>query len=291
MHEILEWRGRPGLRPEVSAWLEQLAGEFAKAQAAAVETVRRIEEMCRVARALGHGINMKFLYDSNRRLFAIWYAVGGAVEFNSHYDLLASECRLASLVAIAKGDVPAEHWFALSRPQVSRPGGHVLLSWTGTMFEYLMPLLFMRAFTNSLLNHACREAVRLQVKYGQDKDVPWGVSESAYSAIDTNKIYQYRAFGVPALALKPALEDDVVVAPYACMLALLVDAKVAIDNLRRLQRLDLDGPMGFYESIDFSRESDRSRQRGVAIYAYMAHHQAMSLLALDDALHADIMRH
>ncbi len=126
------------------------------------------------------------------------YAVGGPVEFTSHYDLLASECRLASLVAIAKGDVPVEHWFALGRPRVSLPGGAVLLSWSGTMFEYLMPLLFTRTFANSLLDQACRDAVQQQIEYGHEKDVPWGISESAYSALDANQIYQYRAFGVPA---------------------------------------------------------------------------------------------
>ncbi|HEY4361384.1 MAG TPA: glucoamylase family protein [Bryobacteraceae bacterium] len=288
---ILAWRGRSGVRPEICAWLDQLAGEYEKAQKAAHDSVRQFDELCTEVRTLAGGINMRFLYDPNRRLFGIGYAVGGPVEFTSHYDLLASECRLASLVSIAKGDVPVEHWFALSRPQVSASGGRALLSWSGTMFEYLMPLLFMRAFSNSLLDHACREAVRLQIRYGRDKDVPWGVSEAAYSALDTHQIYQYRAFGIPALALKPALEDDLVVAPYASMLALTVDSKEAIDNLRRLQSLELDGPMGFYESIDYSRESDQSRERGVTIYAYMAHHQAMSLLALDDVLHAEVMRH
>ena len=112
---------------------------------------------------------MRFLYDSSRRLFGVGYAVGGPVEFSSHYDLLASECRLASLVAIAKGDVPVEHWYALGRPRISLPGGAVLLSWSGTMFEYLMPLLFMRTFANSLLDHACREAVRQQIVYGHEK--------------------------------------------------------------------------------------------------------------------------
>src|SRR5262249_1395006 len=153
--------------------------------------------------------------------------------FTSHYDLLASECRLASLVAIAKGEVPVEHWLALSRPLVTTARGLVLLSWSGTMFEFLMPLLFTRTFTNSLLDHACREAVRLQIDYGNQKHVPWGFSESAYSALDANQIYQYRAFGVPALALKPGLEDDLVVAPYASTLALAVDPKEAIESLRR----------------------------------------------------------
>ena len=165
--------------------------------------------------------------------------MGGPREFSSHYDLLASECRLASLVAIAKGDVPIEHWFALGRPHASSAGGQTLLSWSGTMFEYLMPLLFMRTFANSLLDRACREAVRRQIEYGREKNVPWGVSESAYSALDSNQIYQYRAFGVPALALKQGLADDLVVAPYATMLALSIDSAGVTDNLRRLEQLGL----------------------------------------------------
>ena len=156
MDAILAWRGKPGLRPEVSAWLEQLAGEYQKSKTAAIETVRRVREMSRSASDFSAGINMRFLYDASRRMFGIGYAVGGPVEFNSYYDLLASECRLASLVAIAKGDVPVEHWFALSRPLAAANGGQALLSWSGTMFEYLMPVLFTRTFTNSLLDQACR---------------------------------------------------------------------------------------------------------------------------------------
>jgi len=212
--------------------------------------------------------------------------VGGPVEFNSHYDLLASECRIASLVAIAKGDVPIEHWFTLGRPRVARAGGsgighQTLLSWTGTMFEYLMPLLFTRSFDNSLLDGACRNAVAEQIEWGRDKDLPWGVSECAWSSLDSNQTYQYHAFGIPALALKPGLDEENVVAPYATMLSLQVDPESAIDNLDRLSKLGLDGPMGFYESVDFTRDSTSEGTRGVVIYTYMSHHQGMTLLALD----------
>jgi len=142
---------------------------------------------------------MRFLYDPQVRLFGIGYAVGGALEFNSHYDLLASECRLASMVAIAKGDVPVDHWFALSRPRsdLTRQG-NTLLSWSGGMFEYLMPLLFMRTFANSLLDDGCRQSVKMQIDYGRERGIPWGISESAYSALDSSQIYQYRALVFPA---------------------------------------------------------------------------------------------
>ncbi len=278
------------MRPELAAWLDQLAAEYQSAHTAAMDTMARVQELCNSASRLGAGINMRFLYDAGRRLFGVGYAVGGPVEFASHYDLLASECRLASLVAIAKGDVPVEHWYALGRPLVSTGRGQTLLSWSGTMFEFLMPLLFTRTSTNSLLDYACREAVRLQIDYGREKNVPWGVSESAYSALDANQIYQYRAFGVPAVALKLGQEDDLVVAPYATMLALMIDPRDGVANLKRLQALELDGPMGFYESIDFSRERSKGGQWGVIIQAYMGHHQGMSLLALDEILNRDVMQ-
>jgi cellobiose phosphorylase len=288
---ILARRGDAALRPDISAWLDQLAQEYAAARANAAEAVKRARELGGRAGKFAGETRMGLVYDSARRLFGVGYAVGGPLEFNSHYDLLASECRLASLVAIAKGDVPIQHWYALGRPLASSSSGQTLLSWSGTMFEYLMPLLFTRVFDNSLLNHACHQAVKLQMEYGSQRKVPWGVSESAYSALDANQIYQYRAFGVPTLALKPGLEDELVVAPYATMLALLIEPEDAIENLKRLRELDLVGPMGFYESIDFSLESKRDGELGVAIYAYMAHHQGMSLIALDNVLNRDVMQH
>ena len=287
---VLSLRGAANLRPEVAAWLDRLAEEYRTARANAAQTVQRLETLANAAKQFSAGINMAFLYDPQRRLFGIGYVVGGPREFSSHYDLLASECRLASLVAIAKGDVPIEHWFALGRPHASSGGGHTLLSWSGTMFEYLMPLLFMRTFANSLLDRACHEAVKTQIAYAREKRVPWGVSESAYSALDSNQVYQYRAFGVPALALKQGLADDLVVAPYATMLALGIDPTGATDNLRRLEEFGLAGPMGLYEAIDFTLQSKRDGDRGVVIYAYMAHHQGMTLLALDNLLHRGVMQ-
>ena len=279
----------PSLDPNMARWLDQLDADYRSAKAAAAETVRKFELLISQAKQLAAGINMGFLYDRRRRLFGIGYLVGGPLEFTSHYDLLASECRLASLVAIAKGDVPIAHWAALSRPLVHSAGHNALLSWSGTMFEFLMPLLFTRAFSNSLLSWACRQAVKLQIDYGREKSIPWGVSECAYSALDARQTYQYRAFGVPALALEQDLEEDLVVAPYATMLALLIEPRAAIENLRRLEAAGLQGPMGLYESIDYTRQNQRDGEMGVVIYAYMAHHQGMSLLALDNVLHGRIV--
>ena len=290
LNSILDWRSRAELRPDVAQWLGELAAEYAAARARAVETVQAFRVISDTAGALAAGIKMRFLYDERVKLFGVGYAVGGPREFNSHYDLLASECRLASLVAIARGEVPVEHWHAMARPFVRSKSGEALLSWNGTMFEYLMPSLFTRSFENSLLERACRDAVDRQVDYGRENRVPWGISESGYSAIDANEIYQYRAFGVPALALDPGAEGDLVLAPYATALALQVDPTAATANLLRLDKLGLTGPDGFYEAIDFTRDSKREGDRGVIVYSYMAHHQGMSLAALNNVLHRDVLQ-
>jgi len=288
--KILMRRGVPGLRPEAAAWLDQVDHEYKEARKQAAETVQQFETLAAGVHRLAEGINMRFLYDERRRLFAVGYVVGGPLEFTSHYDLLASESRLASLVAIAKNDVPVEHWFTLRRPRGSGAHWETLLSWSGTMFEYLMPLLFMRTYQSSLLDQACRSAVAKQIDYGREKGTPWGISEAAYSALDAHQIYQYRAFGVPDLAIQPDVDADPVVAPYASMLALMIDPHSAIPNLQQLDSLGLDGPMGFYESIDFSREAKRDGTPGVVIYAYMAHHQGMSLVAIGNVLHHGAMQ-
>ena len=242
------------------------------------------------AAAIAAAIKMGFLYDSQRRLFGVGYAVGGPSEFTSHYDLLASECRLASLVSIAKGDVPVEHWHALYRPYAYVGHGesaallerhHVRVSDAADLHAHLHQLA-----AGSRLPRCGAPADRARER----KQAPWGVSESAWSALDAHQIYQYRAFGVPALALNPAVENELVVAPYATVLALQVDAEAAAENLQHLRESGLAGPMGLYESIDFTRESTREGERGVIVYTYMAHHQGMSLAALNNVLHRDVMQ-
>ena len=292
---ILAWRTSRDLRPELAEWLERLAAEYGNARANAAETVKGLQSLMANASKLADGINMRFLYDAERKLFGVGYAVGGPREFGSYYDLMASECRLASLVAIAKGDLPTEHWFALSRPyswskSFGKRSSQALLSWSGTMFEYLMPLVFTRTFSNSMLDYACQTAVERQIEFGDEHNIPWGISESAYSALDAHQIYQYKAFGVPSLALNPAMQDGLVVSPYSSVLALLVNPAAAAANLERLRFLNLEGPMGFYEAIDFSRTSRQGGARGIHIHCYMAHHQGMSLAALDNVLHRDAMQ-
>ncbi len=280
---------KPTYSDNLKTWLANLNSEFENASRDATNLLARFKLLEDQSETAANLMDMQFLYDPQRRLFAIGYQVGGPLNITAHYDLLASEARLASLVAIAKGDVPAEHWLALGRPYTSADG-QVLLSWSGTMFEYLMPMLFTRTFRNSLLENACSEAVKRQIAYTKDRGTPWGISESAYSALDSNKIYQYRAFGVPSLGLKRGLEEDLVVAPYASALALLVDPAASIENLKRLTKIGMYGRMGFFESIDYSRQDERVGNKGVIVYAYMAHHQGMSLMSLNNLLNRGIMR-
>ncbi|HLH72513.1 MAG TPA: glucoamylase family protein, partial [Chloroflexota bacterium] len=256
----------------------------------AAETLAHLEALTRQVDALADGMEMRFLYDPERRLFSIGYNVELRRLDRSYYDLLASEARLASLVAIARGEVPIEHWFTLGRPFGLSDGKPVLLSWTGTMFEYLMPLLLTRRYENSLLDIACREAVQCHIAYAKRRGVPWGISEAAFSAVDVNQIYQYQAFGVPDLGLKRGLGADLVVAPYATALALLIDAPKAVRNLQRLSQLGARGSYGFYDSIDFTPERRPEGKSGTVVATYMAHHQGMTLLAIDNVMHRGVLQ-
>ncbi len=289
LDELLEL-GSKAAQGQQKTWISQIRAEIQLSRQAASETCQRIAELRRKLRDLAETVDMGFLYDPKRRLLGIGYQVGGPLEFGGYYDFLASECRLASLVAIAKGDVPLEHWMALGRPYLSTPEGQTLLSWSGTMFEFLMPLVYTRAFENSFLASACLLAVRKQMEYAGQKGIPWGISEAAYSAIDANKIYQYRAFGVPGLGLKEGLEKGLVVSPYSTFLSLQLLPNEAVFNLQSLVSQGMSGPMGLYESLDYSRERTRRGGRGVIVYAYMAHHQGMSLLAMDNVLNDGVMQ-
>jgi cellobiose phosphorylase len=278
---------------DVHEWLDLLATEVDRSRRNASEQLAQLDELIAQSRELEAGMGLRFLYDEERRIFAIGYQVAERRLDTSFYDLLASEARLTSFLAIARGEVPVEHWWALSRPFGSAYGRLPLLSWSGTMFEYLMPLLFTQTHENSLLDRACYDAVRCQIGYARQNHVPWGISESAFSALDRHNVYQYRAFGVPALALKRGQEDDLVVAPYAAALALGVEPAAAMKNLRRLANLGdstLLGEYGYYEAIDYSRRTELDGAAGIIIRCYMVHHQGMSLLAYGNALHDNAMR-
>ena len=221
-----------------------------------------------------------FLYDRQSRLLSIGYNVDERRRDASYYDLLASEARLSVFVAIAQGQLPQESWFALGRLLTSAGGKPILLSWSGSMFEYLMPQLVMPNYQNTLLDQTAKAAVARQIQYGRQRDVPWGISESGYNTMDVNLNYQYRAFGVPGLGLKRGLVDDLVVAPYASALALMVAPEAACHNLQRLSAVGADGHYGFYEAIDYTPARQRRGESHALLRSYMAHHQGMSLLAL-----------
>ncbi len=231
-------------------------------------------------------MDFRFLFDEERELFSIGYQLASQSLDVSHYDLLASESRLASFVAVAKNDVPLDHWFRLGRSLTHASGATALVSWSGSMFEYLMPVLVMRSLPATLLDQTYRGVVRRQIAYGALRSVPWGVSESAYNLRDHQLTYQYRAFGVPDLGLKRGLGRDLVIAPYASALALLVEPDRALANLSVLAGLDALGPYGFRDAIDYARP-DPGEDHAV-VRSYMAHHIGMSLAALTNVLTDDV---
>ncbi|MGK2856899.1 MAG: GH36-type glycosyl hydrolase domain-containing protein, partial [Thermoanaerobaculia bacterium] len=265
------------------------------------ELTSQLSDIAIRATVLADGMNFNFLYDRKRQLFSIGYRLADAdspgIADISYYDLLASESRLASFFAIAKGDVPQNHWFRLGRLVVSVEGTPTLVSWSATMFEYLMPLLLMRSYPGTLLEQSCRMAVKTQIAYGRDRSAPWGISESAYDLVDRSGNYQYKEFGVPGLGLKRGLGDELVVAPYATVLAAILEPAEAARNLLRLKAENAEGPHGYYDAIDYTPRKpleldDSAVERpgkGVVVKTHMAHHQGMTIVAIANVLLDDVM--
>jgi cyclic beta-1,2-glucan synthetase len=268
-----------GRKPEEEAGLAQWLGRLRQGSTRASERILALETLARQSAELAE-MDFSFLFEPARELFSIGFNVTERRCDASFYDLLASEARLGSYVAIAQGQVPQDHWFSLGRLLVALRGDPVLASWSGSMFEYLMPLLVMPNYENTLLEQTCKGAVRQQIKYGQMRGVPWGVSESGYNRTDVHLNYQYRAFGVPGLGLKRGLAEDLVIAPYATALALMVAPREACDNLEQLAAEGREGAYGFYEAVDYTPSRLPPGQSSVTIRSFMAHHQGMSLLAL-----------
>ncbi len=229
-------------------------------------------------------MDFEFLYDTSCGLLSIGYDVGERRRDPSCYDLLASEARLASFLLIAQGQVPQKHWFLLGRLLTSHGGQVSLISWSGSMFEYLMPQLIMPSFDNTLLDQTCKAIVLRQIEYGRQRGVPWGISESCYNVTDAAQVYQYRAFGVPGLGFKRGLGDDLVIAPYASALALMVMPLEACRNLQTLAANGFLGAYGFYEAVDYTPSRVPRGKHHAVVHAFMAHHQGMSLLAFEHVL-------
>ena len=267
------------LLQEARDWCRKLDDDLASARLRTESLLIGVRDLARQANGYVDAMDFRFLFDEQRHVFHIGYNATTEKLDASYYDLLASEARIASLVAIAKGDIPQSHWLHLGRPVTRVNGKQVLLSWSGTTFEYLMPALFARNYEGTFLSDSCYASIDAQMSYAQQKHIPWGMSESGYFAFDANMNYQYRAFGVPDLGYKRDLSEDLVIAPYASLIGLSLRPQAVLANMARLESLKMLGRFGFYEALDYTRTHLPPDQQQAIVQSYMAHHQGMILLA------------
>ncbi|MRW88115.1 cyclic beta 1-2 glucan synthetase [Pseudoduganella sp. FT26W] len=272
------------LAPDERERQQRLAELFEQGSTNAHERMRALADLAQRACTFAQ-MEYGFLFNQTTNLLAIGYNVSDRRLDASYYDLLASEVRLASFVAIAQGQLPQEHWFALGRQLCIVAGKPVLLSWSGSMFEYLMPLLVMPNYPSTLLDQTYNSVIDAQIDYGRQRNVPWGISESGYNTVDASLNYQYRAFGVPGLGLKRGLADDLVIAPYASMMGLMVQPEASCANLQKMAELGYMGRYGFYEAIDYTPSRLPRGQSAAVIRSFMVHHQGMGFLSLSYLLH------
>ena len=272
------------------AWCAQLTGQLQVAQTAARTLCESYVTLAESAHQLTADMDFGFLFDAQRQLFHIGYNVDAGALDQNYYDLLASEARIASLVAIAKYDVPQSHWIHLGRPLTRLDNGEAaLLSWSGTMFEYLMPPLMLHSYPNSLIHASALAAVDHQIQYARAKKVPWGISESGFYTFDAAMNYQYHAFGAPGLGFKRGLAEDLVITPYASLLALSLRTDEVFANMQTLEEYQMMGRYGFYEALDFTPSHLKLGQDHAIVRSYMTHHQGMIMLALVNRLQDQIM--
>jgi len=278
--------------PEASnAIYQRLLSFLPEARARVVSLIEDLKKIADQSGTLAGEMDFRFLLDQKRRLLSIGFDVETQQLHPACYDLLATESRIAVFAAIAKDDIPQQSWFQLGRPHSLDKGRIVLLSWTGTMFEYLMPVIWMRVYPNTLLERSLTAAVRSQRAYVADRGIPWGISESAYFRTDESGNYQYYAFGVPRLALRKLDQEAPVISPYSSFLALHVDSSAALRNLRTMKDKRWWGAYGFYEAIDFHPSRRRSwLRRHEVVRCWMAHHHGMSLLSIANLLHGDVVQ-
>jgi hypothetical protein len=278
-------RKLPSLPEERRHLFGRLKTLLAAARSNAVSLVENLRKLSAQAGELADAMDFSFLLDPHRRLMSVGFDAQSQQLQNSCYDLLATESRIAVFVAIAKEDIPQDCWFRLGRGHTLDHGRPVLLSWTGTMFEYLMPSLWMRSYPNTLLDRAGVAAVRSQQAYAARRGVPWGISESAYFKLDEHGNYQYQAFGLPRLSLMRRESNPLVISPYSTFLALSVDPPASLWNLRRMEKLGWFSSHGFYESADYTTSRGRfGWSRCQIVRCWMAHHQGMSFLSMANLL-------
>jgi cyclic beta-1,2-glucan synthetase len=272
--------------PDAAHWL-RAARDGCTPSAPGPDRSARLQAIADTAHGMALDMQFGFLLDPEKKLLSIGYAVSDNRLDPGCYDLLASEARLASLFAIAKGDVETRHWFRLGRGATPVGAGAALISWSGSMFEYLMPTLVMRAPAGSVLEQTERLIVTRQQAHARDLGIPWGISESSYNARDLELTYQYMNFGVPSLGLKRGLAQNRVIAPYATGLAAMIDPLAAIANFAVLEKLGAQGRYGFYEAVDFTASRLPARAAFVIVRSFMAHHQGMTIAALANVLQHD----
>lgn len=270
-------------------WCQKLNTDLSAARITVEHLLIDFQDLAEQANAAVTDMDFRFLFNERRQVFHIGYNASTERLDPSYYDLLASEARIASLIAIAKGDVPQSHWQHLGRPVTKVNGRQVLLSWSGTMFEYLMPTLFTKNYAGTFLSDSCYAALDAQISYGQEQQVPWGISESGYYAFDANLNYQYQAFGVPDLGYKRELRDDLVIAPYASLIGLSLQPQAVLENMAHLEQLNMLGRFGFYEALDYTKTRLPVGQAHAAVRSYMAHHQGMVIIAACNYLLDDVM--
>jgi len=285
LREVAMWNHSFSASADDSAGESEFVRALREGSDHARQRLHALESIATQCHDLAAAMDFTFLFDPARDLFSIGCNVTERRCDASFYDLLASEARLCSYVAIALGQVPQDHWFSLGRLLIASRSEPILVSWSGSMFEYLMPLLVMPNYDNTLLDHTCRAAVQQQIEYGELRGVPWGISESGYNRTDIHLNYQYRAFGVPGLGLKRGLADDLVIAPYATAMALMVSPAEACRNLQRLADDGREGAYGFYEAVDYTPARLPPDESSATIHSFMAHHQGMTLLSVVNLLH------
>jgi cyclic beta-1,2-glucan synthetase len=279
------------LEGKACATVRHFRAALEKAVHLSEDLVRRLTAIAAAAQSMADEMNFDFLYDAKKELFSIGYDEGEGALSKYNYDLFASEARAAVFVAVAKGEAPRESWFHLKRSFRPYKREHVLLSWSGTAFEYLMPCLWMRAYPNTLLERSVRGAIRAQQKFARGKGIPWGISESSCAERNPDGHYRYHAFGVPGLALhRDACSDDLVVAPYATFLGMMFDTEGAVKNLRKMKSLGWLSAYGFYEAADFTLRRNSDERGHVVVRNWMAHHQGMSLVAAANVLCGSAMQ-
>ncbi|ADL50417.1 glycosyltransferase 36 [Clostridium cellulovorans 743B] len=250
-----------------------------------------LKTLSSACRKFGNDMDFHMLFDKGRMLFSIGYNVEHDKLDNSFYDLLASESRATSFIAVAKGDVPQHHWFKLGRAITLMDGKRKgLVSWSGTMFEYMMPLLIMKSYPDTLLSNTYISVIEGQKDYGKKKTVPWGISESAFYYFDTLKNYQYKAHGVPGIGVKRGLRDELVISPYSTIMAMQLDLRSGLENLKELSKEGLEGKYGYYEAIDYTKERLPQGMNKAIVKNFMVHHQGMSLMALNNILNKNIFQ-